>query len=346
MSISYADAGVDIDAGDEAVTKIKGSVKSTHSPAVLTDLGGFGGAYDLKELLSQYKNPVLVQSTDSVGTKVMVAAMKDDYSTIGRDLVSNVVGDILVMGAKPLTFLDYLAYNKINPDRIAQIVEGIAHECKESGMSLVGGEMAELPGVYRENETDIVGFVTGIVERDSIITGKNIAPGDVILGFASSGIHTNGFSLARKIMFEIGGHAVENTIEELGCAVGEEMLRPHLNYSKPILGLLDAGMNIKGMAHITGGGLLENIPRILPDGTAAQLTRDSWPVLPVFSLMQSIGDIEEMEMYRTFNMGVGMVLVVSADDVEAVTESAKQYPDYTLHNIGTVVEGEKKVILT
>ncbi len=341
MSISYKDSGVDIKAGEEAVKKIKENVISTHSPAVLSDLGGFGGAYDIKKIIEGYENPVIVQSTDSVGTKVMVAAMLNKYDTIGRDLVGNVVGDILVMGARPITFLDYLAYNKIDPDRIERIVSGISYECKQSNMSLIGGEMAELPGVYRENETDIVGFVTGVVERDKIVTGKNIKSGDVVMGFASSGLHTNGFSLARKLFFEIAGHDVNTKLPELEKSVGETLLEPHTNYTNPILDILDSGIEVKGMAHITGGGLLENIPRILPEGCGVEIKKDSYPMLPVFEVMQKIGDVEESEMYRTFNMGIGMVLILDSEEAKKI----KDYDDFKLYKIGKVVEGDRSVIL-
>lgn len=344
MSISYADAGVNIDAGNEAVEKIKSAVQATHSPAVLTDLGGFGGAIDVKKILEDYKNPVLVQSTDSVGTKVMVASMMNKYESIGRDLVGNVVGDILVMGAKPLTFLDYLANDVTKPEVIEEIVTGIAAECTESGMSLIGGEIAEMPGVYQKNEIDVVGFVTGVVERDQIITGKEIVPGDVVLGIASNGLLTNGFSLARKIFFDVGGHTVTDTVDELGQTVGEALLTPHLNYTKPIRAVLDAGVPVHGMAHITGGGLVENIPRILPDGCAAELDKTSWPRLPIFDVMQRIGDVEEEEMCRTFNMGIGIVVVVSKDNVDAVREKVKSV-GFTMYEVGRITEGSPSVIL-
>jgi len=343
MSNTYASAGVNIDAGEQAVHKITRAVKSTHSPAVLTDIGGFGGAFSLCDILKSYTDPVLVQSTDSVGTKVMIAGMMNKYDTIGRDLVGNVVGDILVMGATPLTFLDYLAYNQIDPDRIEQIVKGIAEECVESGMALIGGEMAELPGVYQKNETDIVGFVTGVVEREKMITGKTIVPGDVVFGLASSGIHTNGLSLARKIFFDIGQYTCDDDIPELEKSVGKTLLETHCNYTKPIRAILDAGIDVKGMAHITGGGLIENIPRILPTGCAVELRKGSWPVHSVFDVMQRIGDVTDAEMYRTFNMGIGLVLIVDKDQRTKIKEQLSKHPNFSLFEIGTVTSGKKSV---
>ena len=345
MSIDYTSAGVNIDAGNEAVERIKKSVQSTFSSHVMTGLGGFGGAFDIHEATKDYTHPILVQSTDSVGTKVMIGKMMGQYESIGRDLVGNVVGDILAMGAKPLTFLDYLANDKTKPEIIEDIVRGIAVECKESDMSLIGGEIAEMPGVYQEGEIDVVGFVTGVVEKDKVITGKNISPGDVILGLASSGMHTNGFSLARKIFFEVGNHDVSTMLPELEKSVGETLLEPHINYTKPILGLLDSDVEIKGIAHITGGGLIENVPRILPNNCAAEIKKGSWPILPVFEVMQTIGSVKEQEMYRTFNMGIGMALVVSKDNAEKIKQKMKEYNKYTLYEIGNITEGEKTLKL-
>jgi phosphoribosylformylglycinamidine cyclo-ligase len=337
MSITYQQSGVNISAGNDAVQRIKGSVQSTYTKNVLTSLGGFAGAYDIHEELKNYKHPILVQSTDSVGTKVMVAKMMRKYDTIGRDLVGNVVGDILVMGAKPLTFLDYLANYKTKPDIIEQIVSGIAYECNESGMSLIGGEIAEMPGVYEKGEVDVVGFVTGVVEKNNIITGKNIQAGDVVIGLPSSGIHTNGFSLARKILFDIGKLGVESTVPELDKTIGETLLEPHINYTKQIQNLLSSDVEIKGMAHITGGGLIENIPRILPNNCAVEIKKKTWQRPVIFDVIQQIGAVEEHEMYRTFNMGIGIVIVTDESQSEKLSKK------YNCIEIGYIKEGQKDV---
>jgi phosphoribosylformylglycinamidine cyclo-ligase len=339
--IDYKSAGVNIDAGNEAVNRIKDGVKSTFTSNVLTGIGSFGSLYDLKPILENYDNPVMVQSIDGVGTKTIIARKLGKFDTIGIDLLSAAANDILVMGARPLTFLDYIANDKLNPEIVEEIVSGMVKACKETNVSLVGGETAEMPDTYLPGEHDLVGIITGVVEKEKIITGKNIKPGDVLLGLPSNGLHTNGYSFARKLFFEIGGYDVNNTIPELEKSIGLTLLEPHINYTNHVFATLDAGIDVKGIAHITGGGLIENIPRILPDGCGVEIKKDSWPNIPVFDVMQSIGDVDEDEMYRAFNMGIGMTLVVSPDDIGAVTDALKDLTD--VYEVGFVVSGEKHV---
>jgi len=341
--INYKSAGVDIDAGNEAVGRIKDGVKSTFTSNVLTGIGSFGSLYDLKSILENYDNPVMVQSIDGVGTKTIIARKLGKFDTIGIDLLSAAANDILVMGARPLTFLDYIANDKLNPETIEEIVSGMVKACKSTGVSLVGGETAEMPDTYLPGEHDLVGIITGIVEKEKIITGKNIKPGDVLLGLPSNGLHTNGYSFARKLFFEIGGYDVNDTIPELEKSIGLTLLEPHINYTNHVFATLDAGIDVKGIAHITGGGLVENIPRILPDGCGVEIQKGSWPNIPVFDVMQSISDVDEDEMYRAFNMGIGMTFIVSPDDIGAVTDALKDLTD--VYEIGSVVNAENKVIL-
>ena len=341
--INYKSAGVDIDAGNEAVGRIKDGVKSTFTSNVLTGIGSFGSLYDLKSILENYDNPVMVQSIDGVGTKTIIARKLGKFDTIGIDLLSAAANDILVMGARPLTFLDYIANDKLNPETIENILSGMVKACKSTGVSLVGGETAEMPDTYLPGEHDLVGIITGIVEKEKIITGKNIKPGDVLLGLPSNGLHTNGYSFARKLFFEIGGYDVNDTIPELEKSIGLTLLEPHINYTNHVFATLDAGIDVKGIAHITGGGLVENIPRILPDGCGVEIQKGSWPNIPVFDVMQSISDVDEDEMYRAFNMGIGMTFIVSPDDIGAVTDALKDLTD--VYEIGSVVNAENKVIL-
>jgi len=341
--IDYKSAGVDIDAGNEAVNRIKDGVKSTFTSNVLTGIGSFGSLYDLKPILDNYDNPVMVQSIDGVGTKTIIARKLGKFDTIGIDLLSAAANDILVMGARPLTFLDYIANDKLNPETIEEIVSGMVKACKSTGVSLVGGETAEMPDTYLPGEHDLVGIITGIVEKEKIITGKNIKPGDVLLGLPSNGLHTNGYSFARKLFFEIGGYDVNDTIPELEKSIGLTLLEPHINYTNHVFATLDAGIDVKGIAHITGGGLVENIPRILPDGCGVEIQKGSWPNIPVFDVMQSIGNVDENEMYRAFNMGIGMTFIVSPDDIGAVTDALKDLTD--VYEIGSVVNAENKVLL-
>ena len=335
--MDYKSAGVDIDAGNESVERIKKGVQSTFTTNVLTGLGSFGSLYDLKSILYDYENPVLVQSIDGVGTKAIIARKLGKFNTIGVDLLSACANDILVMGARPLTFLDYIANDKLRPDTIEEIVAGMVEACRDTGVSLVGGETADMPDTYLPGEHDLVGVITGVVEKDKIITGETIQPGDVVLGLPSSGLHTNGYSLARKLFFEIGGYDVNDTIPELEKSVGLTLLEPHINYTNHVFGVLDKEIGMKGVAHISGGGLMENIPRILPDDCDVEIHKGSWPGVPIFNVMQSIGNVDENEMYRTFNMGIGMIIIAAPDQVNSI----KKIID--VHEVGFVVAGGNQV---
>ena len=335
--MDYKSAGVDINAGNKAVENIKKGVRSTFTTNVLTGLGGFGSLYDLKSIIDDYENPVLVQSIDGVGTKAIIARKLGKFNTIGVDLLSACANDILVMGARPLTFLDYIANDKLRPDIIEEMVNGMVDACLDTGVSLVGGETAEMPDTYLSGEHDLVGVITGVVEKNKIITGQAIHPSDVVLGLQSSGLHTNGYSLARKLFFEIGGYDVNDTIPELEKSVGLTLLEPHINYTNNIFSLLDKDIEVKGIAHITGGGLIENIPRILPDGCCVEIHKGSWPAVPIFNVMQSIGNVDENEMYRAFNMGIGMIIIAAPDQVNSI----KKIVD--VHEIGFVFAGENQV---
>ena len=341
---NYKAAGVDIDAGNEAVARIKDGVKTTFKSNVLTGLGSFGSLYDLKPIMETYDNPVMVQSIDGVGTKTIIARKLKKFDTIGMDLLSACANDILVMGARPLTFLDYIANDKLKPHIIEEIVSGMVKACKETSVSLVGGETAEMPDTYLPGEHDLVGIITGVVEKDKIITGESIKPGDVVLGLPSNGLHTNGYSLARKLFFNIGGYGVNDTIPELKKSVGLTLLEPHINYTNHVFAVLDKEINVKGIAHITGGGLVENIPRILPDECGVEIQKGSWPILPVFDVMQSLGNVDEDEMYRTFNMGIGMVFIVNPADMDAVKNATKNLIE--VFEIGSVFSGNKDVTIT
>ena len=341
---NYKAAGVDIDAGNEAVARIKDGVKTTFKSNVLTGLGSFGSLYDLKPIMETYDNPVMVQSIDGVGTKTIIARKLKKFDTIGMDLLSACANDILVMGARPLTFLDYIANDKLKPHIIEEIVSGMVKACIETGVSLVGGETAEMPDTYLPGEHDLVGVITGVVEKDKIITGESIKPGDVVLGLPSNGLHTNGYSLARKLFFNIGGYGVNDTIPELKKSVGLTLLEPHINYTNHVFAVLDKDINVKGIAHITGGGLVENIPRILPDDCGVEIQKGSWPILPVFDVMQSLGNVDEDEMYRTFNMGIGMVFIVNPADMDAVKNATKNLTE--VYEIGSVFSGNKDVTIT
>ena len=340
--IDYKSAGVDIDSGSEAVDRIKDIVKSTFTPHVLTGLGSFGSLYDLKPVLKEYENPVMVQSIDGVGTKTIIARKLKKFDTIGIDLLSACANDILVMGARPLTFLDYIANDKLKPEIIEEIVSGMVKACQNTGVSLVGGETAEMPDTYLPGEHDLVGVITGVVEKDKIITGERIQPGDIVLGLPSNGLHTNGYSLARKLFFKIGGYYVNDTIPALEKSVGLTLLEPHINYTNHVFAVLDADIDIKGIAHITGGGLVENIPRILPDGCGVEIQKGSWPILPVFDVMQSLGDVDEM--FRAFNMGIGMVFIVDEAKVSIVKGVLKDLTE--VYEIGSVFRGNKNVTIT
>lgn len=345
MSDLYAQAGVDIEKGNEVVRRIKKSVAETHTDAVLTGIGHFGGLYDIGKILKSYKNPVLVQSIDGVGTKLTIARMENRYDSVGEDIVGHSCGDIIAMGARPITFLDYVANETLVPEEMEAMVSGMAKVCKEAGVAIVGGETAEMPGVYAKGEHDIAGCITGIVEKDKIITGEKITEGDIILGFASSGLHTNGFSLARKLIFEQAGYTTKTAIPELGGTIGQALLKVHINYTRPVLEILDTGIDIKGIAHITGGGFIENIPRVLPKALDAEITKGSWPMLPIFPFLQKIGNVEEGEMYKAFNMGIGLILIASPIEKSRIDEIIKKHKNFNIYQIGKIINGSGKVQL-
>ncbi len=339
--LDYKSAGVDIDAGNEAVERIKSGVQSTFAPNVLTGLGSFGSLYDLKPVLDKYKNPVMVQSIDGVGTKTIICRKLGKFDTIGIDLLSACANDILVMGARPLTFLDYIANDRLNPTIIEEIVSGMVKACRDTCVSLVGGETAEMPDTYLAGEHDLVGVITGVVEKNNIITGEKIQAGHVVLGLPSSGLHTNGYSFARKLFFDLGGKNVNDTMPKLEKSIGLTLLEPHINYTNHVLAVLSSGIDIKGIAHITGGGLVENIPRILPIGFGVEIQKGSWPSLPIFNVMQSFFNVDEDEMFRAFNMGIGMVFVVDSNDVGTIRGVLIILTD--VYEIGIIASGDKGV---
>lgn len=340
MSEAYKNAGVDIAAGNEAVERMKKHVKRTFRPEVLTDLGGFGALFGLNK--DKYEEPVLVSGTDGVGTKLKIAFAMDKHDTIGIDAVAMCVNDIVVQGAEPLFFLDYLACDKVVPEKIESIVAGIAEGCHESGCALIGGETAEMPGMYAEGEYDIAGFTVGVVDKSKIVNGSTIQAGNTVIGLASSGVHSNGFSLVRKLLLEQAGHALQDRLPELGGeALGDVLLTPTKLYVKPVLGLLEK-VQVKGMAHITGGGFIENIPRVLPEGVNVEIDYGTWPILPIFSLLQQTGNVSNRDMFTTFNMGIGLVIVVAEQDAEAAL-SALRASGETPYVIGRVTEGDRIV---
>jgi phosphoribosylformylglycinamidine cyclo-ligase len=337
---TYKDAGVDVEAGYESVRLMRKDVKRTFRPEVLTDIGGFGGLFALDK--SKYDEPVLVSGTDGVGTKLKIAFLVDKHDTVGIDCVAMCVNDIICGGAEPLFFLDYIATGKNRPEKIAEIVKGVADGCIMSGCSLVGGETAEMPGFYPENEYDIVGFAVGIVDKKKIIDGKSIKEGDVLIGLASSGLHSNGFSLVRKLL-NPSQEKLRERIEVLGTSLGEELLKPCRIYVKTILDLKDK-FEIKGISNITGGGFIENIPRIMPDGLRVKINKGTWPVLPIFNLLQQLGDIKERDIYNTFNMGIGMVMAVDRSICQDVVDYLERKSEYA-YIIGEVIKGEAGVNL-
>jgi phosphoribosylformylglycinamidine cyclo-ligase len=333
--IPYADAGVSIDNANKAVAKIREYARSTFNERTLTEIGSFGGMF--AGAFPNMAEPILVASADGVGTKLKLAFDTGVHNTVGADLVNHCVNDILVQGARPLFFLDYFATGKLEPDVTASVVEGMARACRENGCVLLGGETAEMPSMYADGEYDLAGFIVGVVDKPKVIDGKSIVPGDVVLGIPSTGLQTNGYSLARKLFFEVGGYTPESYIDELGSTVGEALLATHASFLRPLEGLLDTGV-IKGLVHITGGGFLENIPRILPDGVAVEINRGSWPELPIFGIMQRLGNVSDQEMFRTFNMGIGMIVVVSTENVEHVKAAIADCVE-----IGLIAAGNKEV---
>lgn len=308
--MDYKQSGVDIDAGNEVVRRIRSLARSTFTPGVLSDIGSFGGLFSLTA--QAVNDPVLVASADGVGTKLRLAFITGIHTTIGRDLVNHCVNDILVQGAQPLFFLDYLATGRLQPDVALQIVHGLADGCRENGCALLGGETAEMPGFYADGEYDVAGFIVGIVSRAQVIDGSTICPGDALIGLPSSGLHTNGYSLARRIAFEQAGLRVTDGVGELGTTIGEALLVPHRSYLAVVRPCLGGGI-IKGMAHITGGGITDNLPRILPDGVRAVIDRGAWRVPPVFQWLQRAGSVPQEDMFRTFNMGIGLIIACAAD---------------------------------
>ena len=338
-SLTYADAGVSFDAEVEAMQKIKTLVKKTYRPEVLSDLGSFGGLFALND----YRQPVLVSSTDSVGTKLMVAFRANKHDTVGYDIVAHCGNDIVVQGAEPLFFLDYIGIGKMDPIVVEQIVLGLTNGCIDIGCALISGETAELSGLYAPDEYDLVGTIVGAVERDQVITGESITPGDIIIGLYANGLHTNGYTLARHILFEHCKYDIDTSLPDISTTVGEELLRPHKSYVKPILQLMQM-CEIKGIAHITGGGLPANISRVLPNGCQAIIDKKSWEKQPIFTLLQKAGNVQENEMYRVFNMGIGMVVVVAPENVDAAIHTFKQY-DAAAIQIGEIITGTKGVEL-
>ena len=338
-ALTYADAGVSFDAESKAMQRISGHIKSTYRNEVISGLGSFGGLF----AMGSYKEPILVSSTDSVGTKLMVAFQAEKHDTVGIDIVSHCGNDIVVQGAAPLFFLDYIGIGKMDPDVIEQIIIGLTTGCQEIGCALISGETAELPGLYTPGEYDLVGTIVGVVEKEELITGSNIQPGDKLIGLKSSGLHTNGYSLARRILFDRCNYSIDTYHPDLDSTIGEELLIPHKSYVECIQ-LLRQKCEIKGIAHITGGGLPGNVNRILPEGCRALIEKDSWDMPAIFSILQKEGNVEEYEMFRVFNMGVGMVIVVSNDTVNTALEYLNDVDESPIQ-LGEIIPGEKGVEL-
>jgi phosphoribosylformylglycinamidine cyclo-ligase len=334
--MDYKSSGVDIEAGNETVRRIKGLARATFTPGVLSEIGSFGGLFALG---TAWRDPVLVSSADGVGTKLKVAFMTGRHDTIGVDLVNHCVNDILVQGAVPLFFLDYLATGRLSPDVAEQVVKGLARACQDNGCALLGGETAEMPGFYADGEYDLAGFIVGAVEREHVISGTGVAAGDVLLGLPSSGLHTNGYSLARKIVFEKLGLRVDTHVPDLGETLGEALLRPHRSYLRVVRPLLGRGL-VKGMAHITGGGITDNLPRVLPSGTRARIDRGSWRTPPLFRWLGESGSVPEMDLRRAFNMGIGLILVVGPGEVAAVQSALLEAGEANAVVMGGIEPGE------
>ena len=339
--MDYKQAGVDIDAGNEVVRRIRTLARGTFTSGVLSEIGSFGGLFSLAA--SGVDDPVLVASADGVGTKLRLAFMTGVHDTVGVDLVNHCVNDILVQGAQPLFFLDYLATGRLEPDVAVRIVEGLARACRENGCALLGGETAEMPGFYADGEYDVAGFIVGAVSRARLIDGKRIAPGDVLIGIPSSGLHTNGYSLARRIVFDLAKLDVSSRVPELGATVGEALLTPHRSYLPLMRPLLGDGV-IKGMAHITGGGITDNLPRILPDGTEALIERASWQVPPVFRWLEGLGRVPQDDMLRTFNMGLGLIIATGGDDADGLVRRLHEAGEPAAVIVGRVHAGRGGVV--
>jgi len=339
--MDYRDAGVDVESGDAAVRRIKNIARATFTPGVLSEIGAFGGMFRFPA--ARFADPVLISSADGVGTKLKVAFLSSIHDTVGADLVNHCVNDILVHGAEPLFFLDYLATGRLEPDVAEQIVSGMGRACRENACALIGGETAEMPGFYNAGEYDIAGFIVGAVEREQIVDGRHIKVGDRLIGLPSTGLHTNGYSLARSILFEKLGLRVDSLVPEIGDTVAGALLRIHRSYLKCVRPLLERQL-VKGMAHITGGGIAGNLPRILPEGTGARIARGSWAVPPLFSFLQSAGDVPREEMFRTFNMGIGLILVCAPDQAElaiGMLRDEREEPRL----IGEITAGDRHVTL-
>jgi phosphoribosylformylglycinamidine cyclo-ligase len=339
VAIDYRASGVDIDAGNETVRRIKALARSTFTAGVLSEIGSFGGLFRLDR--ERYQDPVLVSSADGVGTKLKVAFMTGRHDTVGADLVNHCVNDVLVQGAQPLFFLDYLATGRLSPDVAERVIAGVARGCRENGCALIGGETAEMPGFYADGEYDIAGFIVGIVEKSKVIDGRSIVPGDVLIGLPSAGLHTNGYSLARSVMFDLCGFSADTLVPDLGVTAGEALLAPHRSYLSAVRPLLDAGL-VKGMAHITGGGITENLPRTLPPGCAAEVDRRSWTVPPIFAFLRTRGGIAEDEMLRAFNMGIGLIAVVEASSSDRGLDLLRRAGERPIA-LGRVVAGDRRV---
>ena len=337
--ITYADAGVDISRANRTKQRIKYLAHKTFTRGVLSEIGGFGGLFSIDK--TKYNDPVLVSSVDGVGTKLKIAFAMDLHSTVGADLVNHCVNDIAVQGASPMFFMDYLATGTLDPAIAEKIVEGIADACKHNGCALIGGETAEMPGFYPDGEYDLAGFIVGVVEREKIISGKDVQIGDIILGLPSNGLHTNGYSLARKLLFEVAHYSPETYVNQIKNKVGNELMRTHKSYWAVLKKLID-GQCVSAMAHITGGGITENLPRVLPRGTAAVIELGTWPVLPIFEHLQELGNVPRDEMLRTFNMGMGMLLVVPSAKFKKV-QSLLERAGEKAYTIGRIVKGERKV---
>jgi phosphoribosylformylglycinamidine cyclo-ligase len=341
-TVTYADAGVDIDRANRIKKRIRYLAHKTFTRGVLSEIGGFGGLFSIDR--DKYLDPVLVSSVDGVGTKLKIAFEMKMHHTIGADLVNHCVNDIAVQGAAPLFFMDYLATGKIVPEVAEKVVEGLADACKQNGCALIGGETAEMPGFYPDGEYDLAGFIVGVVERERIINGKAVQPGDVILGLASNGLHTNGYSLARKLLFEIAHYTPDSYVNELKGKVGNELMHTHRSYWPMIKKLVNADC-IAAIAHITGGGITENLPRVLPRGVAAVIEMGSWPVLPIFEHLQKLGNVPPDEMLRTFNMGLGMLLVVPSAKFTKAQNILDKIGEKA-YTVGRIVKGDRKVMYT
>ena len=338
--MEYKTAGVDIDAGNETVRRIRTLARSTFTPGVLSEIGSFGGLFRLDR--ERYQDPVLVSSADGVGTKLLVARTAGRYDTVGQDLVNHCVNDILVQGAEPLFFLDYLATGRLLPSVAEQVVIGIARACTENGCALIGGETAEMPGFYADGEYDIAGFIVGAVDKAKVIDGRAVVPGDVLIAVPSAGLHTNGYSLARRVFFEMAGWKVDTFVDELGTTIGDALLAPHRSYLGLVRPLIEREW-VRGLAHITGGGLIENVPRALPEGCSAEIDPKAWSIPPIFQLLRQHGAIAREEMFRAFNMGVGLVIVCSSHDAERVLNMLMRGGEPNAFRLGLVIAGERSV---